>query len=195
MRGWRGMWCALGPALLAGCATVGEAPPRVAAPEPPAALAAQLPAEVAGFRRGQTLPAGAGQGTEVAYATPGPPGAGAVVELTAVSDGAAGESPESPLVGAAFAQMLEVATRPGPARSVREGQPFLLPVAGAPALRCAETEGRYGREAVEGLVCAGMVRGALLRLWVTMPRHNPPPGDARAFATGIAAALRGGLPG
>lgn len=184
---------ALPALLLAGCESVpGGAPGAGAspAPLPPARLAALLPEDAAGFRRGETLPLARGEpGEEVAYATRGLPAAAATVQIRAPSDGAVPDGPDSPAASAAFNRLLQDALRPEPQRRLREGARFLLPEA-APALRCAETEGRYGRERVRGLVCAGGLRGNVVGLRLVMPRSEPPPADPRAFATAIAAALR-----
>ena len=156
----------------------------------PAALVERLPAVAAGFRRGEVRPAassGARDGREVGYATSGGRAtAAATVELLAEDTGAA----------AALDAMLAEAQRAGPAREVREAGRFTLASAGvagpASSLLCAETVGRYGRERVAGLVCAGRAGGALLRIRVTMPAgREPARADPRAFAEAIAAALSG----
>jgi hypothetical protein len=103
-----------------------------------------------------------------------PPGA-------AVPDGADGAAVE-----AAFAALLQDATQPLPQRRLQAGDRFTLDA----GLRCAETLGVYGRERVQGLLCAGGLGGAMLRLRVTMPQRDPAPADARAFASTILAALR-----
>ena len=167
------------PAFLGGCAA---APPSVAPPVGPAALADRLPAVAAGFRRGEARPAGgAGQGREVAYATGGGRlTAAATVELLAEDTAAA----------AALETMLSEVLRPVPPREMREAGRFTVPGGGAASpLLCAETAGRYGRERVAGLACAGRAGGALLRIRVTMPAREPPPADPRAFAEAIAASL------
>ena len=175
-----------------------------AAPEPEAArqvavrnlapteLAARLPTDAAGFQRGQALPLARGEaGREVAYATRGRIAAGATVELYRPEGGPVPEGPDSPAAAEAFEQLLRDALRPQPHRRLRESARLVLPAAGPPALRCAETEGSYGRERVQGLLCAGGIGGGLLRLRVTMPARHAPAADPRAFATAIVAALRG----
>lgn len=177
-------------AMLGGCAAV--APPAPASPPGArlAATAARLPVAAAGFVRTTSRPvAGRGdvEGVEVVYSTGGgPPTAVAMVEVLA-----GGASAQTAL-DAALAEAL----RPGSVRRMREAGRFDVAVRGegaasAPPLLCAETEGRYGRERVAGLVCAGRAGGALLRIRVTMPVRHPPPGDARAFAEAIAASLQG----
>ncbi len=171
------------PAFLGGCAA---APPSAAPPVGPSALADRLPAVAAGFRRGEARPAGgAGQGREVAYATGGGRlTAAATVELLAEDTAAA----------AALETMLSEVLRPVPPREMREAGRFTIAGDGGGAawpLLCAETAGRYGRERVAGLACAGRADGALLRIRVTMPAREPPPADPRAFAEAIAASLSG----
>lgn len=172
-----------------GCAPVA---PQPAAPSTTgwAAAAARLPTSAGGFRRGEARPVagrGGAGGLEVAYSTVGgPPTAAATVEVLA----------DDTAAPAALDASLAEALRPGPVRRMREAERFTIPVRGegaasAPPLFCAETAGRYGRERVAGLVCAGRAGGALLRIRVTMPARQPPPGDARAFAEAIAASMHG----
>lgn len=166
-----------------------------AAPAPvarmPQDLAARLPEIAAGFQRGATLPLPQREGgQEVAYATRGRIAAGAIIEIHPaagpVPDGAA-----SPAIAAALAEMLAEAQRAPGHRQQRETGRLTLPEAGPPGLACAETTGLYGRERVQGLLCAGALEGRVLRLRVTMPRREPPPADPRAFAAAILRALRG----
>ena len=150
-----------------------------------------LPPDAAGFHRGTTMPAAPGDGRAVAYATDGLQAAGALVELTVPSEPGALEGADSPAAQAALDRMLAEVTHPGVSRTMHEQARFLLPARGEPpVLRCVETAGRYGREQVEGLLCAGILRGALLRLRVTMPRLDPPAADPHAFARAILAVLR-----
>lgn len=175
---------------LAGCET---APPAGAGIAPATAdQAARLPSDAAGFLRGPSLPMGDGKGQEVAYAPPGRTAAGATVEVYRSGTAPVPDGTETDQARDAFQQLVQEALRPQPPRQVSERRRLTLPVAGPPLLRCAETEGSYGREKVEGLVCAGAAGGSLLRLHVVMPQRNPPAADATAFATAILAAMRGG---
>ena len=101
----------------------------------------------------------------------------------------------SPAAAAALADLLEEALHAPGHRQQRETARLTLPAEDAPGtalgLACAETTGRYGRERVQGLFCAGGIGGGLLRLRVTMPQREPAPADPRAFATAILAALPG----
>jgi hypothetical protein len=181
----------LAPLAGAGCAARPLPGAAAGSAAGPAALVERLPAVAAGFRRGEVRPA-AGTGAmsdarEVGYATSGGRAtAAAMVELLSEDTGAA----------AALDAMLVEAQRGGPGREMREAGRFTLAPGGAggsaPPLFCAETAGRYGRERVAGLVCAGRAGGALLRIRVTMPAgREPAPADPRAFAEAIAAALSG----
>ncbi len=150
-----------------------------------AALAERLPEVAAGFRRGAARPAVPGGGREVGYGTEaGRATAAATVEVLA------DQTPPGPALDALLADVL----RAGPTREMREAGRFEISAPGAaaaPPLLCAETAGRYGRERVAGLVCAGRAGGALLRIRVAMPARQPPPADPRAFAEAIAASLAG----
>lgn len=85
-----------------------------------------------------------------------------------------------------------VETRQPHRRAQARGPRFALAEGGGPLrLRCTETEGTYGRERVEGLLCAGSLGETLVRLRLTMPQRSPPAADARGFAAAIAAALGG----
>lgn len=180
----------MGLVLLAGCALPpGQLPAEAARRAVPVAeLAARLPAEAAGFRRGATtdLTQGGEVGRETAYRTMGRTAAGATVQLVRLSGGPVPEGAEGPAVDAAFEALLQEATRPLPQRRLQHDARFTL----GSGLRCAETHGVYGRERVQGLLCAGGLGGGVLRLRVTMPQHDPAPADARAFAGSILAALR-----
>lgn len=196
LRGW-----VLAPVLLlAACVSAEPGEVGVASPDadpPPAPRLsltdanARLPAEAAGFRRGQSLPLRSNpRGQEVAYATPAHrQRAAAVVKLLPVgptlADGVA-----SPQATAAFeAELNDAVHGPDRARRLRAGARLTLPAGQRPALACAELEGTYGRQPVEGLVCAGAVGGNLVRLRVSMPRQQPSLADAQAFASAIVAAL------
>jgi hypothetical protein len=170
------------PAFLSGCAPVPHSASSAVGASS-AVLVERLPAVAAGFRRGAARPiGGAEEGREVSYATPGGRlTAAATVELLAENTAAA----------AALDAALADALRAGPAREMRDAGRLTVAAGGVSPLLCAETVGRYGRERVAGLVCAGRVGGALLRIRVTMPAREPPPADPRAFAEAIAAALSG----
>jgi hypothetical protein len=172
--------------MLFGCSSTQEEGLRQAS-EAPSALAARLPAEAAGFARGEAaLPDPEATSVEVAYATRGRHAAGATV-LLARRPGA-----EPPPPDLALQDLVQDALRPQPHRQARErGARFPVPAAGTTRLRlvCTETEGVYGRERVEGLLCAGTLGSTGVQLRLTMPRRNPAAADARGFAATVAATL------
>ncbi len=185
--------------LLAACAVPPESPEAGGAIAPASAPAprlgltdatSRLPGSVAGFVRGQSLPARPpATGQEVAYATPASrQRAAAVVKLAPLGE-ALVDGPSSAQATAAFQAELADAARDR-ARRMHEVRRFNLPATGAPALACAALEGTFGRQPVEALVCAGGVGGNLVRLRVSMPKVSPSLADAPAFASGIVAALR-----
>lgn len=172
---------------LAACA-VPEPPPPVT----PVDLVARLPEDAAGFRRGATLPLPQRlDGQEIAYATRGRIAAGAILELYRLPEGPVPPGTAAPAVAAALAGLLDESLQAPGHRKQRETARLALPAEANPGLACAETSGVYGRERVQGLLCAGGLGGGLLRLRVTMPQREPAPADPRAFATAILAALRG----
>ncbi|MBK1662719.1 hypothetical protein, partial [Paracraurococcus ruber] len=157
--------------------------------------------EAAGFRRGAVLPLAqrpGGQrgaqpeGREAAYATRGRLAAGALIELYRLPEGTVPEGIAAPAVVAALEDLLAEAARAPGHRQQQETARLALPEGGIPGLACAETTGLYGRENVQGLLCAGGVGGGLVRLRVTMPRRDPAPADPRGFAAAVLTALRGG---
>ena len=154
--------------------------------------ASRLPPEAAGFRRGQTLPARPpATGQEVAYATPAArQRAAAVVKLAPVGESLP-DGPGSGEANAAFlAELNDAVQGRDRARHMHEVRRFPLEVAGSPMLNCAVLEGTFGRQPVEGMVCAGGLGGNLVRLRVSMPKVVPSLADAPGFASAIVAALR-----
>ena len=190
---WRGALLA-GVLALAACATSDAQQAALAAANPPAPrlilpeATARLPAEAAGFRRGQTLPARPPlEGQEISYFTVAArQRAAAVVRLAAVG-AALPDGSASPAASAAFqAELQDAVAGRDRARQLQESRRFNLD-----ALECAALEGTYGRQPVEALVCAGGVGGNLVRLRVSMPKQQPAVADSQAFASAIMAALRG----
>ena len=160
--------------LLAACATEGTAPPPAISTAD--ALVARLPETVGGFGRGGTTPVGeANPGTEVAYATGNRSVAGYVQVLRR----------DAAPVAEAELRRFVAETATGTSRRMRERSQASLG-----GFSCAELDGTYGRQAVESLACAGAFGGQLVRLRLTMTRRAERMAEARAFAEGIAAALR-----
>lgn len=175
------------PAFVIGAAAILAA---CAAPPPPApldaaALAARLPAGLAGFERREMLPLAGNAGREVAYATPGRVAAAAAIEVDEPVAGTNGPD------AGALERLVELATQGPQHRRLAVRARLNLPLAGAPRFACAALDGRLGRERVTQLVCAGTIAGAASRLRVAMPWRDPPLADAEAFATEAAAALAG----
>jgi len=165
--------------LAAGCVAPPPAPPVDAAE-----LTARLPPTLLGFERSGTLPLP--PGFEVAYATPGPVGAAATLEIGAV-DPAAADGPDA----ASLAAMLAEATRAAPHRRLAERGRLTVPAAPPALVACATLEGRLGRERVEQLHCAGTIGGAPVRIRLAMPWRDPPFADAPGFVTAAVTALVG----
>jgi hypothetical protein len=86
--------------------------------------------------------------------------------------------------------LAEAVHSPDRARKLRETGRFNLPAGANPVLSCASLAGTFGRQPVEGLVCAGGMGGNLVRLRVSMPKVAPTLADAPGFASAIVASLR-----
>lgn len=160
-------------ALLAGCAAPAGTPD----------LAARLPAEAAGFLRGETGPPG-GTPLRVEYATANR----AAVATVAIAertpplrerDGAALDAALGGAVGSVLATMPE---RSG--RQLAERERYELP-----GLRCSLLRGTFGRAPVARHVCVGATAGRLVTIEVTMADRTPPPAEAEAFARAVIASL------
>ncbi|MCW8085204.1 hypothetical protein [Sabulicella glaciei] len=180
---------ALGAALLlAACAAEDAAAPAPATPPAatPEALADRLPENLSGFSRGGTAVISAPRpGREVAYATPGNRAAAVVQVLR--PDAPLADGFRAPEVEAEFQRWTGDVTRGAGShrrlRVVRETEQAGL-------FRCAELEGAYGRQPVEGKACVGAAAGQMVRARVSMPRRDPPVADAEAFLRDLAASLR-----
>lgn len=181
----------LGLLGLEGCAPVEPPPPP--GPPPLEAVLARLPAEVAGFQRGavqDVAPGDPGAGKVVEYITPRRV-AVAYVFLYDLGRPAVTEADLPPEVERAVSEATALPSdRTGRQLSVasRSGLP-----AGGGNLSCAALDGSFGRMRVERQVCVGVAAGRFLRVQVTMPnRPSGPVADPLAFASGVAAAVRGG---
>lgn len=184
----------LGVLGLGACATEGAAPgdadaAPVAAVSAPAQLAQRLPSQAANLQRGATAPIQRpAPGVDVAYATSSRSAAGFVQVMRA-------EGPMPDGVGAAAVQaeyqrwVAETTRGSGAHRRLRVVAESNQPEAG-PLFRCAEMDGTYGRQPVQGMICVGAAGGQLLRVRVFMPRRDPPATDPRGFIRDITAALR-----
>jgi len=171
-------------ATLAACATQAPPPPPVV--NTAEALRQRLPDTIAGFRRGSSTTLSepsTGEGTELAYATANRAIAGYVQVLRRDPALAPGATEEE------LVRFVADSTSGTPMhRRLRQRAVIVLPAA-QPALRCAELEGTYGRQAVESLACVGIFGGQLVRLRLTHIRRESRMAEARGFAEALAAAL------
>jgi hypothetical protein len=154
------------------------------------AAAARLPANVAGFTRGEatwherTTP---GLGVAVDYAGP----SRSAVATVSLYD--RGRRPDAASLTAEFDQALVDVMGVAGARTgqvITERERTSLPVSVGPPLQCARLAGTYGRQEVTTLVCLGEADGRFLKTLVTWPSRQVRPVDPLPFVTGIAAAAR-----
>jgi hypothetical protein len=186
--------------LLAGCAANQgpEDAARAALARPPLVeVLGRLPAEVAGFERGDTTnfeERQPGYGSAVEYATPARPGlpARAAVASVLIYDlgqrPMTGDAPAAQVTPVLDEAVREATTLP-PGRTLAETGRRVLEVPGG-GMICADLAGSFGRTPVEQQVCAGTAAGRFLRVHVTMPRRNNTVASADAFTRGIAEAAR-----
>jgi hypothetical protein len=182
-------------AALAGCA-VEQQPRRAAETAKPTleAAAAQLPAEVADFTRGNAVwheRERPGLGVSVDYAGPA---RAAVATVSLYDRGQPAVAPGDPRLAAEFTSAVaEVVELAGTRTSQRlnESERSQLPVPGGEPLSCARLDGTYGRQQVRTLVCLGAAAGRFLKVQVTAPARPVRPVDPLPFVVGIAQAARG----
>jgi hypothetical protein len=183
---------------LGACTAEGEPATGAAAAEHRAAdrptleaAAARLPAEVAGFTRGdfswyERDQPGFGVGADyagparAAVATVSLYDRGRQVDGTTLADElsvAVGE-----VIAASQARTSQVLT---------ERERTNVAVSDGTSLRCARLAGTYGRQPLSTLVCLGPAAGRFLKVQVTMPARPVAPVDPVPFVQGIAEAMRG----
>ncbi|MGG5809251.1 hypothetical protein [Falsiroseomonas sp. CW058] len=181
--------CAPGPGEGPGTRPGGAALPLDAA-------VARLPANVAGFTRGDAAwherdtP---GLGAAVDYAGPAR-SAVATVSLYDRGQAVTPGDPASPRVQGEFAAAVADAVATAGTRTsqqITERERSELPVPGGPALSCARLSGTYGRQEVRTLLCLGTADGRFLKVQVTAPARQVRPVDPIPFVIGIAQAARG----
>ena len=161
--------------MLAGCAADRAGPAPAAATAD--VLLARLPESIGAFRRGVTAPVSdPAPGSEVPYATPNRAIAGYVQVLRR----------DAPLNPEELQRFVAAVATGSSRRMTERAQPTIA------GMRCAELDGTYGRQAVESLACTGDFGGQMVRLRLTMARRGDRMTEARGFAEGVAAALRGG---
>jgi hypothetical protein len=171
--------------LLAGCAGVqGLARPDLAT------VAARMPAEMAGFLRGESERR-PGPSLAMDYATANRRAVGSIL----VYETPAGAAPDDPAAAEIDREVthavIEVAEAPHgrTGRRLTERERLTLSEAG---LRCAVLRGAFGRAPVMRHLCVGGAQGRFVKIQVTMGDTEPPPADAVAFATAALRAVRGG---
>lgn len=154
------------------------------------AIAARMPAQLAGFQLGETARR-PGPALALDYATPNRRAVGSVLVYDAPS-GSAPSDPAAPEIDrevtAAVADVAE-APQGRTGRRLAERERVTLREAG---LRCAILSGAFGRAPVTRHVCVGGADGRFVKVQVTMADTRPPPADATAFATAALRAVRGG---
>ncbi|WP_372618851.1 hypothetical protein [Falsiroseomonas sp.] len=188
-----------GLALAAACAPQQAGRPSAAGGPAPGGLeaqAARLPAEVAGFTRGNTVwhePERPGFGVTVDYAAPAR-AAVATVNLYDRGQGAVAGAPGDPRLSSEFEIVIaDVLALAGTRTQQRlaEQERSEAPVPGGAPLTCSRLEGTYGRQQMTELVCLGAAAGRFLRVQVTAPLRPVRPVDPLLFAVEIAQAARG----
>ncbi len=154
------------------------------------AVAARMPAEIAGFQRGDAAER-PGPMVVIDYATAN---RAAVATVQIYGDGGrpAPSDPATPEIDrevtAAVAEVTEVPHGRTGRRLAEQGR-FTVP---DPGLRCAVMTGAFGRAPVTRHVCIGGAQGRFVRVQVTMATSRTPSVDAVAFASGALRAVRGG---
>lgn len=177
--------------LAAACTDQGGLMTNASAPSLEIA-AARLPAEMAGFTRGDTAwheRSHPGLGVAVDYAGP----ARAAVATVSLYD--RGRSVDAAALEAEFnvalGEVMAVAgARTRQVMTERERSEVAVPD-GAP-MQCARLAGTYGRQEMTTLVCLGPAAGRFLKVQVTAPTRQVRPVDPMPFVTGIAQAARSG---
>jgi len=153
------------------------------------AIAARMPAEIAGFMRGE-VPQRPGDVLTLDYATPNR-AAVATVQVYATGGRSVPADPASPEIDRdVTSAVMDVAEAPQgrTGRRLTERDRFTI---ADPGLRCAVMEGAFGRAPVTRHVCVGSAQGRMVRVQVTMATRRPPPADAAAFAADALRAVRG----
>ena len=154
-------------ALLAGCATRGGGADTDAD-----GLAARLPSELFGLRRGATeafvLPR-LGDGLTVRYAPVSGGAVASVLFATRGEPGITGEDPRQPAADAEFDRMLAEAKAfaTTPSRQVEVRELFLVAFRGRPMVRCALLVEEQDGRSLNGLRCLGVAQARFVRVFLT----------------------------
>ena len=152
-------------------------------------IAARMPAEIAGFQRGDTL-VRPPEVLTLDYATPN-----RAAVATVLVYGTGGRSvpadPASPEIDREVSSaVMEVTEAPQSRTGRRLAERSRITIAD-PGLRCAVMEGAFGRAPVTRHVCVGAAQGRVVKVQVTMATSRTPAADATAFAAEAVGAVRG----
>jgi hypothetical protein len=153
-------------------------------------LGARMPAEIAGFQRGES-PQRATEVLTLDYATPSR-AAVATILVYATGGRFVPSDPGAPEIDREVTSaVLEVTEAPHgrTGRRLTERNRFSIQ---DPGLRCAVMEGAFGRAPVTRHVCVGAAQGRVVKVQVTMATARVPAADATAFAAEALRAVRGG---
>lgn len=153
------------------------------------AIAARMPAEIAGFQRGE-VPQRPNEVLTLDYATPNR-GAVATVQVYGTGGRAVSADPASAEIDREVTSaVMEVTEAPQgrTGRRLTERDRFTI---ADPGLRCAVMEGAFGRAPVTRHVCVGAAQGRMVKVQVTMATSRTPSADATAFAAEALRAVRG----
>jgi hypothetical protein len=159
-------------------------------------IGGRLPADVAGFTRGETVwhePARPGLGVTVDYAGPGR----SAVSTVSLYDRGQRNIPQD-INSAAMQQEFAAAVQEVLAlaegrtsQELSERDRTILAVPGQAPLQCARLQGTYGRQPVQTLLCLGTASGRYLKVQVTAPARQVRPVDPLPFVVEVAQAARG----
>jgi hypothetical protein len=153
------------------------------------AIAARMPAAIAGFQRGE-IPQRPGEVLTLDYATPNR-AAVATVQVYATGGRSVPADPASPEIDREVTSAVTEVTEAPQGRTGRRLTEVNRFTIADPGLRCAVMEGAFGRAPVTRHVCVGSAQGRMVKVQVTMATRRPPPADAAAFAADALRAVRG----
>jgi hypothetical protein len=169
--------------LLGGCAALEES-------QRPAldTLGARMPAQIAGFIRGEP-PQRTADSLTLDYATASR-AAVATIMVYGTGGRAVPSDPGSPEIDREVTSaVMEVTEAPQTRTGRRLAERRRYTIAD-PGLRCAVLEGAFGRAPVTRHVCVGGAQGRVVKVQVTMATSRTPAADAEAFAAEALRAVR-----
>ncbi|WP_198372055.1 hypothetical protein [Roseomonas rosulenta] len=153
------------------------------------AIAARMPAEIAGFQRGETLQRPADVLT-LDYATPNRAAVATVLVFGTGGRSVPADPASAELDREVSSAVMEVTEAPQGRTGRRLTERSRVTIAD-PGLRCAVMEGAFGRAPVTRHVCVGAAQGRMVKVQVTMATSRTPAADATAFAAETLRAVRG----